>query len=175
MLYVVSTAVLPSELKNALKLTVFNSDALFFSAEQLTLVYDIADIMIPTTDTPGASDSHTAQVLDALMVSWASSNTQQQLTAFLSELRDRARSSNNKDFLLMPREERQAFLVEIDSHAFEKTTSPFLVAYKRLKALIFHIHYSSKEANPDFFLVPGGYRGTLSLEELHAIHKRKYL
>ena len=75
MLYVISASVLPSEIKKALNLTVFKSDAVFFDAEQFTLAYDIADIMIPRSDTPGTADSHTASVLDELMVSWAAPST----------------------------------------------------------------------------------------------------
>ncbi|MFZ8144511.1 gluconate 2-dehydrogenase subunit 3 family protein [Alteromonas macleodii] len=175
MLYVVSTAVIPFELKSSLKLTVFKSDASFFNAEQMTLAHDIADIMIPKTHTPGASDSHAAQILDELMVSWASLNTQQQMLSFLSEFQDRARDLHNKDYLLMTRERRLAYLVEIDQNAFEDTTSPFLIAYKRFKELIFHLHYTSKEANPEFILVPGGYKGDLTEDELQAINKRQYL
>ncbi|GFD79460.1 hypothetical protein KUL152_30250 [Tenacibaculum sp. KUL152] len=175
MLYVVSTAVLPTELKNTLKLTIFKSDASFFNAEQMTLVHDIADIIIPTTSTPGASDSHSAQVLDELMVSWASKSTQQQITSFLAQLNEKAHSISGQEYLLMPRENRLAFLTEIDRDAFKKTTSPFLVAYKRFKELIFHIHYTSKEANTNFILVPGGYKGNLNWDELQAIHKRQYL
>lgn len=171
----VTTSVLPSELKNSLKLNVFKSDASFFNAEQMTLVHDIADIMIPATSTPGASDSRSAQVLDELMVSWATEATRRQITSFLAQLNEKARSISGQEYLLMPKESRLAFLSEIDRNAFEKTTSSFLVAYKRFKELIFHIHYTSKEANTNFILVPGGYKGNLSWDELQAIHKRQYL
>ena len=175
MLYVVSASVLPSELKKALNLTVFESDAVFFDAEQFTLVYDIVDIMIPHTDTPGAVDSHTAQVLDELMISWAAPSTQQQFTLFLSDFLQRAKTALNADYLSLNRENRQAFVERIDELAFDTEKSDFSVAYKRFKALIFHIHYSSEIANPNFFLVPGGYRGSLSQNELNAIYERKYL
>lgn len=175
MLYVVSASVLPSELKKTLKLTVFESDAVFFDAEQFTLVYDIADIMIPRSDTPGATDSHTAQVLDKLMISWAAPSTQQQFTLFLSEFLQRAKNAFKANYLSLSKERRQSFVEQIDETAFETDESDFSVAYKRFKTLVFHIHYSSEIANPNFFLVPGGYRGSLSKKELNAIYERKYL
>ena len=175
MLYVVSASVLPSELKKALNLTVFESDAVFFDAEQFTLVYDIVDIMIPRTDTPGAVDSHTAQVVDDLMVSWASSSTQRQFTNFLAQFQSKAKGANNSNYFSLTKKEREAFVEYVDGNAFEKDRNEFSTAYKRIKALIFHIHYSSEEANPNFFLVPGGYKGNLTESELSAIHKRKYL
>ncbi|GAC12602.1 gluconate 2-dehydrogenase subunit 3 family protein [Paraglaciecola chathamensis] len=175
MLYVVSASVLPSELKKVLKLNVFKSDAAFFNADQMTLVYDLANIMIPTTNTPGASDSHTAQVLDELMVSWASSSTQRQFTNFLAQFQSKAKGANNSNYFSLTKKEREAFVEYVDGNAFEKDRNEFSTAYKRIKALIFHIHYSSEEANPNFFLVPGGYKGNLTESELSAIHKRKYL
>ena len=175
MLYVVSASVLPSELKKALHLTVFESDAVFFDAEQFTLVYDIVDIMIPRTDTPGAVDSHTAQVLDELMISWAAPSTQQQFTLFLSEFLQRARTAFNANYLSLSKENRQTFVEQIDEVVFDTGKGDFSIAYKRFKALIFHIHYSSEIANPNFFLVPGGYRGSLSQDELNVIYERKYL
>ena len=175
MLYVVSASVLPSQLRKALQLTVFESDAVFFNAEQFTLVFDIADIMIPSTDTPGCVDSHAAQVLDELMISWAAPSTQQQFTLFLSKFLQQAKSAFNANYLSLSKEKRQAFIEQIDETAFETDKSDFSVAYKRLKALIFHVHYSSEIANPNFFLVPGGYRGSLTQEELNVIYERKYL
>ena len=97
------------------------------------------------------------------------------MLSFLSEFKDRARDLNGKDYLLMTRERRLAYLVEIDQKAFEDTTSSFLIAYKRFKELIFHLHYTSKEANPEFILVPGGYKGDVTEDELQAIYKRQYL
>ncbi|WP_032096190.1 MULTISPECIES: gluconate 2-dehydrogenase subunit 3 family protein [unclassified Alteromonas] len=175
MLYVVSASVLPSELKKSLNLTVFKSDAAFFEADQFTLLYDIADIMIPRTDTPGSMDTHAIQVLDELMISWAAPSTQQQFNQFLSEFLVRAKSTFNTSYFLLGREKRQSFLELIDERAFDKDKSDFAIAYKRLKALIFHIHYSSETANPNFFLVPGGYRGSLTQDELNVIYERKYL
>lgn len=175
MLYMVSTTALPFELKTPFKLITFKSNATFFNAEEMTLLYDIADIMIPSTDTPGASDSHSAQVLDELMVTWASPNTQQQFKTFLSQFKAKARNTSGKEYVLMSREDRLALLIDIDESAFDASASDFLVIYKRLKALIFHIHYSSEIANPNFFLVPGGYRGSLTQDELNVIYERKYL
>lgn len=171
----ISASAFTSEVKKVLKLNVFKSDAAFFNAEQMTLVYDLANIMIPRTETPGASDSHTAQVLDELMTSWASLSTQRQFTNFLGQFLSRAKRETNSDYFSLTKEEREAFVEHIDENAFEKDRNEFSTAYKRIKALIFHIHYSSEEANPNFFLVPGGYKGNLTEPELSAIHKRKYL
>ncbi len=175
MFYMVSASVIPSGLKSALKLKVFKADAKFFNATQITLLNDIADIMIPATDSAGASDSHTAQVLDELMVSWATLDTQTQFSQFLSEFQSRAYTVYKKSYLNLSKAIRGDFLLELDNKAFENSETEFFTAYKRIKELIFHIHYSSPEANPHFFLIPGGYKGALNRDELAEINKRKYL
>jgi len=60
----------------------------FFRPEDLTLLNDIAEIMIPRTDTPGAMDAQVAAVIDAMMMTWAISEID--VTAFSDEVTDYA-------------------------------------------------------------------------------------
>ncbi len=44
----------------------------FFTPDQLLIVAEFAEIVIPRTDTPGAKDAGVPAALDALMANWAS-------------------------------------------------------------------------------------------------------
>src|SRR5687768_12082183 len=46
--------------------------ARFFTPDELRIVAEFADIIIPRTDTPGAKDAGVPEALDGLMANWAS-------------------------------------------------------------------------------------------------------
>ncbi|MBJ7417548.1 MAG: gluconate 2-dehydrogenase subunit 3 family protein [Niveispirillum sp.] len=43
----------------------------FFNASEMALLADVAEIMIPATDTPGAMAANVHGVVDGLMLDWA--------------------------------------------------------------------------------------------------------
>ena len=46
--------------------------ARFFTPEELVIVAEFAEVIIPRTDTPGAKDAGVPETLDGLMANWAS-------------------------------------------------------------------------------------------------------
>ena len=44
----------------------------FFTADELRVVAEFSEIVIPRTDTPGAKDAGVPEALDGLMANWAS-------------------------------------------------------------------------------------------------------
>ncbi len=49
----------------------------FYSSEEIELVTKISDLIIPRTDTPGASDVNVSGFLDGLMAEWANAETRE--------------------------------------------------------------------------------------------------
>ena len=142
----------------------------YFRTDQAGLLLDVANIMIPQTETVGAADTQTILYLDQLMQQWAGQATKLEVTAFIESLNAVALDRYEKVYLLLSAAERQAFLHEIDAANFADSTEAVPVkAYRRIKWLIFHIHYSSAAANPDFVLIPGQYRGDVSQAEYFAL------
>lgn len=138
----------------------------FFDPETATILLDVADLMIPRTSTPGAADTDSVLYLDQLMQGWASRATRDQMLAWPTMLNAYARQQTGLEYRRLQSEQRLQLLVEIDRISFSEDADPdFEPAYRRLKALIFHIHYSSEAANPDYVHVPGQYRGNVSLSE----------
>ena len=141
-----------------------------FSTTQAKILSDVADIMIPQTETVGAAQTKTVHFLDQLMQTWAGEATKTEFQSFIESLDAYAQANHQNSYLSLPADVRQAMLEEIDTASFSETPDASSVkAYRRVKWLIFHIHYTSEAANPDFVLVPGQYRGDISETEYYAL------
>lgn len=137
----------------------------FFTADELTLLNDVAEIMIPRTDTPGAADAEVAAVVDGLMLTWAIEPTRQQFRRALAAFDTKAKSDFGKGYVKLMPEDRLSLVTALDVAAFSETPPDNADDYKRLKELIFRVFYTSEEGSADHVPIPGGYYGNLTLEE----------
>jgi hypothetical protein len=165
-MYLVTAPLLASTLNKAKKLLEIEQDGQFFTAQELTLLTDVAEIMIPRTDTVGAADAHVIPVLDGLMLTWAGSKTKLQFKTSIQQVSNLAKDTFQTDYLALPIEQRQQLIEQLDIAAFKNKKSDLSSNYRRLKEMIFHVYYTSEEANPDFKLIPGSYHGDLTKQEL---------
>lgn len=141
----------------------------FFDAEQLTTLADIADIMIPKTDTPGASEAHVIPVLDALMLTWAGSETKQRYLNLLKQVDQLSVETYGSTYQKSSHAKRVALITQLDQRAFTNKSSELSINYRKFKEIVFHVYYTSEEANPDYILMPGSYKGCLSKDEYQAM------
>ncbi len=148
----------------------------FLSPAQAAILSDVADIIIPRTETVGASDTRTIQYLDQLMQTWAGETTKLEVEDFIERLESRAEATHQTPYLNLPDDVRRDLLHGIDKASFaESSGGASATSYRRVKWLIFHIHYTSEAANPDFILIPGQYRGDVSeTEYLALVEENRY-
>lgn len=137
-------------------------DGQFFSSNELTILSDVAEIMIPQTETPGAQDAHVMTVLDAMMITWAGTKTKSQFKNIVSQITKLAHQRFSKPYTALVPTDRLLLIEGLDSSSFKKKDTELSKNYRRLKEIIFHIYYSSEKANPDFALIPGQYDGNLT-------------
>ena len=151
------------------------SDGQFFSADELTRLTDIAELMIPRTDTPGATDAKVAAVLDGMMLSWASEETREHFQSALKTFETKALAVYKKTYTSLLAEQRLELLINMDEAAFSKNPDEDLRHYKKLKELVFLIYYSSEEAGGHYVPLPGEYYGNLTAEAYEAlVSERSY-
>lgn len=141
----------------------------FFDAKQLTVLVDVADIMIPSTDTPSASEAHVIAVLDAMMLTWAGTETKGRYTSFIKQLEQLALDTFQTAYTECSTADRTTLVTQIDQRSFDKQSSELSKNYRKLKEMIFHIYYTSEAANPDYLAIPGTYKGCLSKAEYDAM------
>jgi len=163
---VVSIEVLDTEAKKANELLKVLGDGQFFSARELTVLVDITEIMIPKTLTPGAIDAQVAVVVDGMMVTWAGEKTKAQFVSCLKSVQELSMSSYGQSYESLAHQKRLALINHLDKAAFNNKLTPFYEGYRKLKEIVFHVYYSSKEANWDYKLIPGVYRGCVTKKQL---------
>lgn len=147
----------------------------YFDEKQAALLTDVADIMIPETDTPGAVASATIPYIDTMMTDWADEDTRSKFAYFGEALDKMAAEKGHPDYLAMPRVQREGMIEGLDKDSFRQRREPLSIAYRKVKGLVFHIHYTSAEANPDYVLVPGEYRGNLTWDEYRKLTDERKL
>ena len=63
-----------------------SESAQFFTPDELRIVADFAEVVIPRTDTPGAKDAGVPEALDGLMANWASEARQSECRALVGRI-----------------------------------------------------------------------------------------
>jgi hypothetical protein len=144
---------------------------LFFNAEEMVQLAEVVEIIIPTTDTPGARSANVHGFIDAMMAEWAVPKTQASFRALLGEIDSAAKQRFGSGFMDLSPKQRLEVVSAMDAAAFShrggegKRVHPFA----RLKELVFVGYYQSEigaTQELQFKLVPGRYEACVPLSNI---------
>ncbi|HEY8942557.1 MAG TPA: gluconate 2-dehydrogenase subunit 3 family protein [Cellvibrio sp.] len=135
---------------------------------QLALVRELGEIIIPTTDTPGAIAAGVHDFINHYVVYCASQEEQQGLLATLKRIEDSAQANAQKPFLLLSKEQQTDLLnnMEQAKNGFGQTDRN---GFKQLKALVLFGYYTSEIGATQelaYLAIPGGYKGNFKFKEI---------
>ncbi len=94
-------------------------DSTGFTDDDVTFLNDMAEVIIPRTDSPGARDADVGSIMAVIV---ADCYTQAERAAFkdgMQELKARSEREYGKDFMLLSAEDKMALLSTLDSEARE--------------------------------------------------------
>ena len=148
-----------------------------FSAEQKNLVSEIAEIIIPKTDTPGAKDAKVGEFIEMMLKDCYAGKDQDSFGAGLKELED-------KNFLKATPAEQTAILTEMEKTSKEQMTKageekkkyteagkeytdasvPFFRLMKELTLLGYFTSEEGATKALEYVPVPGRYDGCIDLK-----------
>ena len=138
--------------------------ARFLDAADMALLREIAEAMIPKTDTPGASDAGVAEFIDNLMIDWAGEGARAQLRRAIGDYRALADPRGQTPAA------RLGAMVELDRRSFAAPAGDVGAdAYRWLKRMVFLAYRTSEAAFESYVPNPGRYRGNLGREEYDAL------
>ncbi len=86
-----------------------------FSKKQVQLLNEVADTIIPTTDTPGAKDAKTGQFIAVIVSDCYEPADQKRFLDGLTSLENDCKAKTGKSFMKCTAQERQSFLSELDT------------------------------------------------------------
>ena len=140
---------------------------------QQALVTDIAEMIIPETDTPGATSVKVPQFIDLILSEWASDDEKKVFLAGLADIDARASAlaSNTAQpqsparpsrFIDLPRAQKTELLTALDAARGDRTGAG--LAFGRLKALTVYGYFTSKPVQMDILktrMFFNGYQGNV--------------
>jgi len=91
-----------------------------FSPDQFALLEQVADTMIPATDTPGALDAGVPAFLRDMLANWGSPQSHAQILAVLDSIEKQAWSRFGAAFLALPGERKLEVMRNIDADALAR-------------------------------------------------------
>ncbi|MCY4265097.1 MAG: gluconate 2-dehydrogenase subunit 3 family protein [Gammaproteobacteria bacterium] len=118
------------------------NDGRFYIASEMALLSRLSDLIIPSTETPGALDANVPGYLDGLMADWASEVTRQAQHQTMQDLAARLNSAVD-NFLEVDNQLALSALTELDSNAFNGDDS--LSGYRTLKGYITQAFFATEE------------------------------
>jgi hypothetical protein len=137
----------------------------FFSATRMALLAQVAETIVPQTDTPGAIGAGVPAFFDTMMIAWASPATQAQMNAVLDAIDAYAQANGGAAFVkLADGAARAQCLTAFDAAAYAAQDP----AYRRFKELILLGYYLSEPGATQelrYEQIPGKWRSDVPLAE----------
>jgi hypothetical protein len=130
------------------------------NAQQLTLVRELGELIIPTTDTPGAIAADVHTFIDHQLAYCFNAQEQQAIFAGLAKLDAQAQAQHAAVFLACDKTKQIALLTDMEAarNGFDQDDRNF---FKQFKALVVFGYYTSEIGATQelaYSAIPGGYK-----------------
>jgi hypothetical protein len=149
---------------------------LFLSKKEGAVVEDVADLILPRTDTPGARDVGVPAFIDVILKDAYPTEDQARVVAGLKDFDAEAQRAHGKPFLELAQAQRVAFLQQVHdaAAAAEKTQAendvpaderqrPFVLMMKELTLLGFFTSQVGATQVLQYVAVPGGFQACIPI------------
>ncbi len=134
----------------------------FFTADQAFVITEVAEIIIPKTDTPGAKEAGVPSFIEQMIYKAYKESDREKFMTALDEF------ITTSGFLKLNGEKQKAYVLEAHQKAIEEKPEqrPFIMMMKELTMLGF---FTSKPGATEvlrYEAVPGYYNGCMPLSEV---------
>ncbi|MFL5633799.1 MAG: gluconate 2-dehydrogenase subunit 3 family protein [Gemmatimonadaceae bacterium] len=129
---------------------------------QQALVTNIAEMIIPETDTPGATRVKVPEFIDLILTEWASDEERTNFLAGLADIDARSMTIGNAKFVNLTELQKTELLTTLDKARNDKAGGG--LAFERLKALTVYGYFTSKPIQQDVLKTQmffNGYNGNV--------------
>ena len=121
----------------------------FFTPAQAAVLAEVAEIIIPRTDTPGAKDAGVPEAFDAMMVNWASTQHQIQFRSVVDEF-------VAAGIMKMKPADRLALVAKTNAEKMA-AWDPAYVGFKQLVMTLYYLSEAGATKELRYELVPGSW------------------
>jgi len=169
---VVSAPAIMGVLKGCAAKPTIDWKPVFLSEEQGILVSEVAEIIIPKTDTPGAKDTGVPGFIDLMLKDVHSKEDQDRFLKGLQEFDEAAKKEYGDSFIDLDAKDQSAFVKKVHDAAVEAERAatpapkrPFILMTKELTMLGFFTSEPGATQVLQYIAVPGSYKGCIPLSE----------
>ena len=141
-----------------------NADLQVLSADQAALVTLLSDLILPRTDTPGASDVGVTGFIDHLLAEWYQPDEAQSLLAGLAMIDTISRADYGSNFVALSTADQTSLLSTIDDRKGASGSAE--AAFARIKSLTVYGYFTSEKVMTDVTrepIIPGRFDGCVTL------------
>jgi gluconate 2-dehydrogenase gamma chain len=144
----------------------------FFTADEAALLTRLSDIIIPKTETPGASEVGVPSFMDKMLKDVYSKEQQETFRKGLKDFNDRSVMEMGDPFNDLGAEDQESFVKKVhleaaQEHKASKAPSPrsFMMMAKELTLLGYFTSEAGATQTLQYVAVPGAYDGCVPLSE----------
>ncbi|WMT89222.1 gluconate 2-dehydrogenase subunit 3 family protein [Pelagibacterium sp. H642] len=138
------------------------------SDEEIAFLNEVAEVILPRTDTPGAKEADVATFMSAYVADVYSADERETFLTAVPEISARSQDQFGKDFLDLTKDERLTLVSELDEEARAAASSDdphYFTMVKQLTLLGFFTSEVGATQALRYEAVPGGYDGCAVYEE----------
>jgi gluconate 2-dehydrogenase gamma chain len=143
----------------------------FFTEDQARIVMEVAEIIIPKTDTPGAKDAGVPGFIDVMLKDCYKKEDQDRFIAGLTAFDEEAKKAYGDSFIYCKPEQQVELVTKIHAAALQEAKEnkeakrPFILMAKELTLLGFFTSEQGATQVLQYVAVPGSYKGCIPLSE----------
>lgn len=142
----------------------------FFNEEQAGIISELAETIIPKTDTPGAKDAGVPGFIDKILKECYSKEDQKHFLDGLAAFDKKAKEAYGDSFIYMDKDKQLEFVKAENEEAVklkdkQGAERPFLLMAKELTLLGFFTSEPAATQVLQYEAVPGSYKGCIPLSE----------
>lgn len=144
----------------------------FLSNDQGILISEVAEVIIPKTDTPGAKEVGVPGFIDQMLKDVYSKEDQDRFMEGLKAFDEAAKKEYGDPFIELDPEQQEAFVKKQHQEAIETSRSvkptppkPFILMTKELTMLGFFTSEAGATQVLQYVAVPGAYKGCIPVAE----------
>ncbi len=143
----------------------------FFTEDQGRIVMEVAEIIIPKTDTPGAKDAGVPGFIDLMLKDCYKKEDQDRFIAGLTSFDEEAKKAYGDSFIYCKPEQQVEFVTKVHAAALaeakenKEAKRPFILMAKELTLLGFFTSEPGATQVLQYIAVPGSYKGCIPLAE----------
>lgn len=143
----------------------------FFTEDQARIVMEVAEIIIPKTDTPGAKDAGVPGFIDVMLKDCYKKEDQDRFIAGLTAFDEEAKKAYGDSFIYCKPEQQVELVTKTHTAALteakenKEAKRPFILMAKELTLLGFFTSEPGATQVLQYVAVPGSYKGCIPLAE----------